>query len=114
MGIETTTYRLLQQIEPKDKTCLCLGYSDLLVDPALIEGEYTELEDADKIRSWHNWPHPVYDTTEVLTGELGFHYRLAGPCSDVRLRRRRRAISRIHRSRGRFVRGKNTHSPWKQ
>jgi hypothetical protein len=36
VGIETTTYRLLQQIEPKDKTCLCLGYSDLLVDPALI------------------------------------------------------------------------------
>jgi hypothetical protein len=72
VGIETTTYRLLQQIKPKDKTCLCLGYSDLLVDPALIGGEYTELEDADKIRSWHNWPHPVYDTTEVLTSELGF------------------------------------------
>ncbi|NBT52087.1 MAG: hypothetical protein EBT12_11145, partial [Marivivens sp.] len=72
VGIETTTYRLLQQIEPEDKTCLCLGYSDLLVDPGLIEGEYTELEDADKIRSWHNWPHPVYDTTEVLTKELGF------------------------------------------
>ncbi len=72
MGIETTTYKILQGLETQDKTCLCLGYSDLLVMPDLIGGEYKELPDADKIRAWHNWPHPVYDTTEVLVGELGF------------------------------------------
>lgn len=72
MGIETTTYNLLQQIETEGKTCLCLGYSDLLVDPELIKGKYTERMDADKIRAWHHWPHPVYDTTEVLINELLF------------------------------------------
>lgn len=69
MGIETSTYQALRGL--KARSILCLGYPDLLVDPAEIQGTYTEREDADKIRRWHHWSGPVYDTEQVLRGELG-------------------------------------------
>jgi hypothetical protein len=72
VGLETTTYRLLKELDTDGKTCLCLGYPDLLVLPEEISGTYDELADAERIRQWHRWPHPVYDTSEVLTKELGF------------------------------------------
>ncbi len=71
MGIETATYKVLQGLRGRVSSILCLGYPDLLVDPAEIRGTYTERDDADKIRQWHRWSGPVYDTEEVLRDELG-------------------------------------------
>ena len=48
MGLETTTYRLLKELDTEGKTCLCLGYPDLLVLPEEISGTYDELADAKK------------------------------------------------------------------
>lgn len=74
MGIETQTYKELRSLAANAaplQSILCLGYPDLLVDPAEFSRSYVERPDADKIRSWHNWSGPVYDTTEVLQNELG-------------------------------------------
>ena len=36
MAINTLTFEILKQLNTKQKTCLCLGYSDMCVNPKLF------------------------------------------------------------------------------
>ena len=45
MAINTLTFEILKQLNTKQKTCLCLGYSDMCVNPKLFKhtNEYNSL-----------------------------------------------------------------------
>lgn len=75
MALEKIHLEVLSQLQ-SGKRLLCLGYPDMLVtreqlvkfmDPT----EIPVLDVSDKLRQWHGWDGPVYDTDAVLR-KLGY------------------------------------------
>ena len=74
MAINTLTFEILKQLNTKQKTCLCLGYPNMCVNPKLFKHihEYSEVSNADKIKKFHSWGGPIYNSTDIFIKELGF------------------------------------------
>ena len=75
MGIDLWAFQKLTEVQGKGKSLLSLGYPDLLVTEAkLLEtlGRLPAMDpDSDRIKQWHSWPGPIYNTDEVIK-EMGF------------------------------------------
>ena len=74
MAINTLTFEILKQLNTKNKTCLCLGYPSMCVNPKLFDDahQYKEVPNAEKIKNYNSWDGPIYSTTEIFKKELGF------------------------------------------
>lgn len=66
MAIESFMLPLIEEIAGRklpSRTCLSLGYPDLLTDG---HADIKEALDADAIKAWHHWPHRVIDTDDFF------------------------------------------------